>query len=417
MNCPQCKKPNSPDAKSCSSCGLIFTPNQTTGATFNYQPRPTGMGESETIVQNFIQAERILCDQDDCRANKISAVKNATYCPYCTKILPLPAGFILGQDQRWQIESNLSNGKAGMSRVYLATDRSNGHKIVIKEMLDEQTRPQSEKQIYIDHLRNEAEVMGSLVQLRSVPNLIFPYTIYGPRHFFAMQYIEGDDLDTLVKNGSLDVNTVVNFAVSTCDVLTILHNFKPPIIHRDIKPENLRLGKDGFLRLMDFGIARTMRVNTKLTRGVGTPGYVAGEQHDGSAETRSDLFSLSATLFYLLGKQVPDNPNYWRAGALRHYNNTVSPELEEVILANLNADANERYSTADEFKQDLKQGRMTKTVYGYRCNHPNPRQNIYCRVEGFPVRGEMRECRKPHCPNLYPLRGRFCPICGTPAEE
>ncbi|NWJ47159.1 MAG: protein kinase [Chloroflexi bacterium] len=302
-----------------------------------------------------------------------------------------------------------------MGRVYVATDQNTRSDVVVKELLEEQGRPHDARQTFLDHFLNEAKVLESLKMVRSVPSLIKGVTQEGPRHYFVMEYIDGEDVSEIVTGkGLLDSRKVIEYGISVCEALEIIHARNPPIVHRDIKPDNLKIRKsDGSLALLDFGIARSVREGTNLTKGVGTKGYVAPEQKEGDAEPRSDLYSLAATMYYMLSGSVPDDPQQRMQGALRRLNPKVEVDLEEIILSNLNENPQERYNSASELSHDLKQGKMTQTIGcpNKNCLTPNNRRMIYCVKCATPLINKSRQCIK--CSSFIPFRVKFCPTCGN----
>lgn len=399
MICIQCKTENPANQAFCDNCGFELTSPMKQTATGLGHDQPKGgsyFGEEQT--------NRLICNSCG-----YSSPPNAIYCGYCQALLPLLPGAKLGNDH-WTITSLLRQG--GMGRVYIAQDNQTRSRVVIKELLDEQGRPENERKIYLEHFTNEAKVLGSLSQIRSVPRLLSDVVQEGKRYYFAMEFIDGLDLDEVItrQKRALDVNTAVDYAIKLCEVLEILHNRTPPILHRDIKPENLRLRTaDNSIALIDFGIARNVRDGTKLTK-VGTSGFVAPEQLRGNAEPRSDLYSLAATLYFLLTTQILDDTSDRYPGALRRINYQVSEDLEEIILANLNENPAERFESATEFKNDLLQGKLTKLVRCSKCGTLNDRRLIYCTNDAAPLSNRSRQCS--NCSAFVPLRARFCPQCG-----
>src|SRR5205807_6329923 len=128
-----------------------------------------------------------------------------------------------------------------------------------------------------------------------------------------MQYMSGEDLAEMLaqRNGPFPQDEVVRWADQLCDALDYLHTQDPQIIHRDIKPQNLKLTARGQVVLLDFGLAKgsagQMSVVTTSASIFGyTPNYAPLEQVQGlGTDARSDLYSLSATLYHLLTNVKP----------------------------------------------------------------------------------------------------------------
>lgn len=439
MICPSCKHNNPAGQIYCDECGyklsstsqpLPSSPPSNTGgwppppstpSSRGFPPpsTPPDMVYKQPTSTNFSNAAtgqnqatggmaRVICEF--CGN---STAKTGVYCGYCSKLLPMQHGDVLGGG-RWTILDTVSKSKGGMGRVYVADDHKLRNVVVIKEMLDEQGRSQAERQVYLDHLKNEAAVLEMIGQVRSVPRLISGYANEQAHHYFVMEYIDGTDLDDQVKqHGALPVDTVVQYSISVCQVLEILHGRPQPIVHRDIKPENLRLRtSDGSLALLDFGVARSIREGTKITK-VGTSGYVAPEQEKNQAEPRSDLYSLAATMFFLLSKKIPENDDDKQPGALRQINSSVPAWLEEIILINLSRNANERYNNANELAADLRLQRVSLNLTCPKCRMPNERRLIYCKYDATLLISQFRTCLQ--CNQAMPQRASYCPHCGQTA--
>ena len=396
--CPKCGAQNQMAAKFCVTCGTDLT-------TIASAPVTPGLSYTGT--------PRITCLR--CRASTPATVP---FCSKCFQLLPLSQGATLG-DGRWVIERVL--GQGGMGRAYLATDSLTKTPAVVKELLDEQGRPQEERQLYADHFTNEAYVLGLLRVIRAVPRLIQPDTTDGQRQYFVMEYIDGIDLGELVKKQGgqpLPLEQAIEYALQVGEVLEVLHRRVPPIIHRDVKPDNIRLrNSDGSVALLDFGIARDVRTGTRVTKLGGTQGFAPPEFVRGRAEPRSDLYSLSATLYFMLAGRVPedgpDDPmnSYRQPGALIRINPKVTPDLEEVILANLTDNPQDRYVSVTDWAADLRQRRRAQTITCPNCRTVNDRRRVYCLSCGVPLDTQSRQCA--NCRHFIPARARFCPVCGN----
>lgn len=128
--------------------------------------------------------------------------------------------------------------------------------------------------------------------------------------YLVMEYAQGPVLDDYFEenHNHLPLDVIVNIGIQLCDCLLYLHGLEDPIIYRDIKPGNIILRPDGKIMLVDFGIARKFdKHKIKDTVRIGTVGFAAPEQFEKKqTDSRSDLYSLGALLFYLLssGKYV-----------------------------------------------------------------------------------------------------------------
>jgi hypothetical protein len=161
--------------------------------------------------------------------------------------------------------------------------------------------------------------------------------------------------------GKLPEKDVILMGTAICDALVYLHNLSPPVLHRDIKPGNIKITPTGQIYLVDFGLAKIVEGSQQTTTGARglTPGYSPPEQY-GSARTdeRSDIYSLSATLYAALTGAPPEDGlavaiNQATLTKIRDRNPKTSRPLSAVIEKGLEIQAEDRYQAALEFKQAL----------------------------------------------------------------
>jgi serine/threonine protein kinase len=195
-------------------------------------------------------------------------------------------------------------GQGGMGTVFLAEDRSQGNATrVIKQMIhkpgDEFERSES-----VRLFKREADILRTLDNA-GIVKIHDSHVSDDGKYFLVMDYVPGKNLEMIInsKGGPLSSDEVVRIAIQCCDVLEYLHGRDEPIIYRDLKPSNLMLTPEGRIIFIDFGIARLMPKEA-ATRVV-TAGYSPPEQYFGRPETRSDLYSLGATMHHLLTGMRP----------------------------------------------------------------------------------------------------------------
>lgn len=269
--------------------------------------------------------------------------------------MTLAPGTILNNDYR--IEKLL--GEGGFGAVYRAWDLRFELHCAIKE--NKQTSPEGERQFL-----REAQLLRKLRH----PNLpqVTDYFILpspdgsGGTAYLVMDYIEGEDLEQkLVRSGKpLDVNQALAWIGQICDALTYLHSQNPPVIHRDIKPGNIRITPDGRAFLVDFGLAKYYAPQSTTTVGAKavTPGFAPTEQY-GSAPTdpRSDVYSLGATLFYLLTRippvEAPNRMNGANLPPLRSLNPDVPPAVVHAVMKALELFPRDRWASVADFHNAL----------------------------------------------------------------
>ena len=185
------------------------------------------------------------------------------------------------------------------------------------------------------------------------------------KYYFSMEYIDGVTVEDLIAHdGQLPVDKVVDIAIQVLSALSYL--VRNNIVHRDIKPANIMLDKDGSVKLGDFGFIQNHYDQDLLQEGttLGTPDYISPEQAKGERllDVRSDLYSLGASMFHMLGGQPPFKGR--SSQVMRDHIDAFSPDLNE-LRANLPADLmwscvdclrknpDNRFSTPDEVEQEL----------------------------------------------------------------
>ena len=198
-------------------------------------------------------------------------------------------------------------GRGSNSLVFKARHSLLPGRFVALKTLDCRSLHQSEE--VLARFRREISILGRLEH----PNVVRALDVIRTRSqlYLVLEYTEGRDLRSLVKErGPLPIEEAVGFAIQAARGLAYAHD--NGIIHRDLKPGNLLLTRDGVVKLSDLGLARLFdpNENIELTfKGccLGTPEFMAPEQAEdaSSADARSDIYSLGATLFYLLTAELP----------------------------------------------------------------------------------------------------------------
>lgn len=249
-------------------------------------------------------------------------------------------------------------GEGGMGAVYLAVDRKFGTQVAIKETF------YGEPEL-AEAFEREARLLNGLHH-PILPHVSDYFTENGG-HFLVMEYIEGEDISTILKRGErFSIDEVMRWAVDLLDGLDYLHSQDPPIIHRDIKPNNLKLTSRGNIMLLDFGMAKETSGNTLGMRSVFgySRRYSPLEQIEGTGtDIRSDLFSLGATIFHLLAGKPPTDV-LARASAIvagrqdtirtvREFNPDVPDPVAAVVSTALALNPDERFDSARSMRTAL----------------------------------------------------------------
>ncbi|MDH5508528.1 MAG: protein kinase, partial [Anaerolineae bacterium] len=245
-------------------------------------------------------------------------------------------------------------GQGGMGAVYRAMDENLGVEVAVKENLfssDESTR----------QFRREATILASM-RHNNLPRVSDHFEIADQGQYLVMDYIEGEDLHQRMNRvDTLPEEEVIVIGAAICDALSYMHNLEPPILHRDIKPGNIKIDPAGGVYLVDFGLAKIMQGSQTTTTGARamTPGYSSPEQY-GMARTdvRSDIYSLGATLYAAVTGTIPED-GLARAmeqadlTPARKRNSKVSRRIAQVIDTSLEIHPDDRYQTAEAFKQAM----------------------------------------------------------------
>ncbi len=268
----------------------------------------------------------------------------------------------------YRITSKL--GAGGMGEVFLAADTRLERKVAIKFLPAEMAADPERRQRFL----TEAKAASAL----NHPHVCTVYDVGETAEglpFIAMEFVEGDSLDVLVKRGPLEIARVVEIAVQVADALDTAH--AGGVVHRDIKPANISLNRRGQVKVLDFGLAKrilpesdTQEVtrdfeHTQQGQVLGTTFYMSPEQSLGKAlDHRTDIFSVGVVFYELTTGQRPftganraeilDKIVHAKPAAIARLNYDVPPELERITLKCLQKLPDRRYQSARELLVDLR---------------------------------------------------------------
>lgn len=258
---------------------------------------------------------------------------------------------------RYEVLGRIGGG--GMALVYKAHDILLNRYVAVKVLRQQYVNDEE----FIRRFRREAQSAASL----SHPNIVSIYDVGQELevHYIVMEYVEGVTLNDVIKERApLQVEEAVHFASQICDALD--HAHVNQIIHRDIKPHNILIGKNGRVKVTDFGIARAASASSITQTGsvVGSVHYFSPEHAKGTATgAKSDLYSLGIVLYQMLTAKLPFIGESPISVALKHLQETiveprkVNPlipqSVENIILKAVRKNQEERYQSAKEMQADL----------------------------------------------------------------
>ncbi|MFL5328896.1 MAG: protein kinase domain-containing protein [Gemmataceae bacterium] len=233
-------------------------------------------------------------------------------------------------------------GVGGMGRVYLCEHLRMRRLVALKVLPEEQTKDESS----VERFNREAQAAAAL----NHPNIVRAYDIDldGSMHFLVMEYVDGASLQDIVKkHGPFDVNRAAHYISQAA--VGLQHAHEAGWVHRDIKPGNLLLDRNGVVKILDMGLARLFHTPDadKLTQKfdnqavLGTADYLAPEQAVNSSDVdiRADIYSLGATLYFLLTGRAPFEDGSVAQKLLAHQSrepdsvSTIRPEVPKQLDA------------------------------------------------------------------------------------
>ncbi|MFN0120471.1 MAG: AAA-like domain-containing protein [Blastocatellia bacterium] len=213
----------------------------------------------------------------------------------------------------WRILSHLGTG--GMGEIYLAQDEQLGRRVALKFLPGDVTSDPDR----LRRFRQEARAASAL----NHPNIITVFSVNeaGGAHFIVTEYVEGENLRQRLTRAALPIHETVDIAIQIAGALAAAH--EAGIVHRDIKPENVMLRRDGYVKVLDFGLAKLTEsadnggspgqstvFQTTPGMMLGTVGYMSPEQARGEeVDRRSDIFSFGVLLYEMLTRLRPFEGN------------------------------------------------------------------------------------------------------------
>ena len=259
--------------------------------------------------------------------------------------------------QRYDVLAEAGHGSMGS--VYKARDRETGEIVALKLLKPEIASDQA----MMDRFKNEL-LFARKITHKNVCRL-HEFNRLGGVAYTSMEFVEGESLRSVLNRfGGLPVRKAVDLAQQICSGLQEAH--AQGIVHRDLKPENVMIDAQGNVKIMDFGIARSMEAGTRLTGSmVGTPAYMAPEQVAGkSVDYRTDVYSLGLILYEVFTgapafqaenavavalKQMREAP-----AAPHEIEPTIPVSIERAILKCIEKEPSKRFQTVADLRNALK---------------------------------------------------------------
>jgi eukaryotic-like serine/threonine-protein kinase len=280
--------------------------------------------------------------------------------------MSLEAGRKLG---RYEIRSKI--GAGGMGDVYLAQDSELDRTVALKILPDDVAADEQRLHRFIQ----EARAVSAL----NHPHILTIHEIgsSGNIRFIATEFIEGETLRRRIQAG-LNLIDILDIAIQAGSALAAAH--AAGIIHRDIKPANIMVRRDGYIKLLDFGVAKLIvssssasdaeaetlaMINTSAGAVIGTAKYMSPEQAKGiGVDLRTDLWSLGAVIYEMITRSEPfvgDTPTETislilqrEPPPLESYVDQAPSELQRIVSKALTKKREDRYQTAEELVTDLR---------------------------------------------------------------
>jgi serine/threonine protein kinase/WD40 repeat protein len=288
--------------------------------------------------------------------------------------MSLDAGTKLG---RYEILSQL--GKGGMGEVYLAKDPKLDRRVALKVLPAELALSRERMLRFVQEARSAAAL--------NHPNVAHIYEIgeHDGLNFIAMEYVEGKTLREKIHYERTDLRRLIKYLQQVAGGLAKAHS--AGIVHRDLKPDNIMITRDGYAKILDFGLAKLIEIPTPGPDGgtisdaatvalephsipgrlLGTVGYMSPEQAQGKSEIdhRSDIFSFGCMLFEAVTKQRPFQGEsnvqslykicYEPAPQVREFDASAPADLQRIVRRCLAKDPEERYQSIQDVGLELKE--------------------------------------------------------------
>ena len=266
--------------------------------------------------------------------------------------------------------------RGGMGVVYRARQRNLNRIVALKMIKSGELAGNDE----VQRFHAEAEAAAQLDHPGIVP--IYEVGEFNGQHFFSMALVDGEGLDAKLKGGPLPSKEAARLLAKIAEAVQFAHD--KGIVHRDLKPANVLIDAGGQPKVTDFGLAKNIAADSGMTTAgqvMGTPSYMPPEQAEGTLSdigSTSDIYSLGATLYYLLTGRPPfqaATPIETLRQVIqtepvppRRLNPDIPRDLETITLKCLRKEQRSRYATAQELADDLNRWLQNKPIVARRVS-------------------------------------------------
>ncbi len=276
---------------------------------------------------------------------------------------------IIGKKLDGRYELNSLCGTGGMANVYKATDLMTERTVAVKILKDEFLTNTE----LVRRFKNESKAISLLNHDNIVK--VFDVSVSDSIQYIVMEFVDGISLaDYIERNdGKLKWKIAVFFTEQILSALS--HAHEKGVVHRDIKPQNIMLMQDGNLKVMDFGIARLSRSDsrTMTEKAIGSVHYISPEQAKGdSTDPKADLYSVGIMLYEMLTGMLPFEADSAVSVAIKQISDTairprdIDPEipeaLEEITMRAMSKEPQDRYASAAAMRVDLEEFKRNPSI-------------------------------------------------------
>jgi eukaryotic-like serine/threonine-protein kinase len=298
---------------------------------------------------------------------------------------------------RYEVDSLI--GRGGMGEVYLAKDESLNRRVALKLLPPDYTKYKDR----VKRFQQEAQAASAL----NHPNILTIYEIgqVERQQFIATEFVEGETLRERMNRSSPVLDEVLDITMQVGSALAAAH--QAGIVHRDIKPENIMIRPDGYVKLLDFGLAKLTDADPEISRVINvdtTPGLVMGTMKYASPEQvrglevdqRSDIFSFGVVLYETITNHSPFEGETTgdliaailkeKPAPLTKYVPTAPEQLQQIITRTLAKDKAERYQTIQDLLTDL---RRLKEALKLQSNPANYDPSSQHQFQAIPTVDEL----------------------------